>query len=572
MAFCNNCGAQLPDDGKFCTTCGAKVEEAAAAPTAAKQAAPAQAPVQKEKKPVNKKLFIILGAAVLALIVIVAVIVVVVNIVKTNQAIKDKTLVLTEKFFDVEVSGYDTLGTISIEVNDKFEDAAFDALGYTSKKDRKKEKAQEKYIDLKYTINYELSKDSELVNGDEITIKVVVDDEDSDLDIVLDNAKKKDKKEADIIIKETEFKYTVEDLAEVVKYNPFDDITIDMYGADGDVSVYWSYDGEYSYIWGSDFDCDNDYDLSIGDDFTLTLDEDVVDYMLDNNGVLITETSKTYTVESADRYIDKIDDVSDDLLTEMKDMAINDIDDEYYWSDATISDLEYLGMYLLNLKEGEYGDENIAILVYKGTVTPDDDDYDPFTAYVGCECYDLYESADGEQSVSSWSYFYGDSQYIAEDTWDNFYGYFTLAEMYDDVVYDYEDEYAIEVPDELSDYEEEVVEEEEVVAGEYETMEDFFLSDEGVTFVEAQVESLMETYGDYYESIGFTATENTVVYEYTYITAVEEGALDEEFDVDDFESDFAAWTEATGIEEITINVIFYNPDGTVVYDGTFSNF
>ena len=200
MAFCNNCGAQLPDDGKFCTTCGAKVEEAAA-PTAAKQAAPTQAaPVQKEKKPVNKKLFIILGAAVLALIVVVAVIVVIVNIVKTNQAIKDKTLVLNEKFFDIEVTGYDTLGTISIEVNDEFEDAAYDALGFTSKKDRKKDKAKEKYKDLKYTINYELSKDELLANGDEITIKVVVDDKDSDLDIVLDNAKKKDKKDADIII------------------------------------------------------------------------------------------------------------------------------------------------------------------------------------------------------------------------------------------------------------------------------------------------------------------------------------------------------------------------------------
>ena len=59
MAFCTNCGAQVPDGTKFCTDCGTKIEQPAAAPVqeAPKQEAPQQETPKQEipvEQPVRK--------------------------------------------------------------------------------------------------------------------------------------------------------------------------------------------------------------------------------------------------------------------------------------------------------------------------------------------------------------------------------------------------------------------------------------------------------------------------------------------------------------------------------------
>lgn len=57
MAFCTNCGAQLPDGSKFCTSCGAKFEAPKPAEKTQRQPeAPAQesAPVQGTYQPAQQ--------------------------------------------------------------------------------------------------------------------------------------------------------------------------------------------------------------------------------------------------------------------------------------------------------------------------------------------------------------------------------------------------------------------------------------------------------------------------------------------------------------------------------------
>ena len=577
MAICNKCGATLPENGKFCTTCGAKVEDAQAAAPAANPAPAQAAPVQKEKKPVNKKLFIIIGAAVAALILVVAIIVVISSIVKTNNAIKEKTIKLNEEYFDVEFSGYEGYDVaISIEFTDDFEKDVAKAFGY-SKKQASKDKAQKKIKDFKYAIDFEYEGLDEVSNGDEFKIKVsLVEDYDSKekLEYVTDAAKKKDKKEADIIVKEIELTIEVEGLAEVVKYNPFDDLEVTEYGSDGDVWVDWSYYGDYS-IGYYDFDCDNDYDLSIGDTYTITVDEDTVDYMLEYYGVLLTETSKTYKVESADRYITDMDDISDDIIDEMIELSIDEIEGDAYWTECTYGEYEYLGMYFMTLKEGKYGDENFALLVFKTTATPEDDDYDPFTIYVGCRCYDIFESADGEQSVNSWCYSYGVYTDIADDTWDEFYGFITERELYDYVIDDYEDTYDMTISEGLKDYANGAVdeeEEEEIVVEEYETIEDYLASEEAQEEISAEIENILEEQGDTYSAMAIYADGNTITYEYTFIDEQEAGVLDGVYTEDDFETYFEELAALVEDDEISFQLLFLNPDGTVVYDETFSNF
>ena len=142
MSKCSNCGAELPENMKFCTTCGAKVEEqVVAAPVQEQPVEPVQEQpansvysmpaqpvneVAKEKKPINKKLFMIIGAAVLALIVIIVVAVVVSNIVKNKKAIEAKTIKFEEDFLEVTFEGYDTLGTAKVQINrDEFKKTAY---------------------------------------------------------------------------------------------------------------------------------------------------------------------------------------------------------------------------------------------------------------------------------------------------------------------------------------------------------------------------------------------------------------------------------------------------------------
>ncbi len=587
MAICNKCGAELPEGSKFCTSCGAKNEETPqVAPAPVEEApvyvapeaeAPKQesvysvptqaAPNQKEKKPVNKKLFIIIGAAVLALIVIIVVIVLIVNTVKKNAEIKAKTITFSEEYLEVVYDGYDTLGTVSISFSDEFEEDAYKAMGYA--KNTTSSKAKEKLTDLKYAIDFEISERTDLSNGDTITVKVVVlDDADS----------KKAIRTADVIIKEKEFTFTVDGLEKVIEYNPFDDLEVTTYGSDGNVYVDWDYIGDEG-LGYYDFSCDNKYDLSVGDKFTITIDDYSVEYLLEYYGVLVTETSKSFTVDGADKYITSAKQISADLLADMKDMAEDEIYNEYDWADCTISELEYQGMYFLNLTDDDsWSDENIAVLVYTGTATPEDDDYDPFTVYMGVNCYELYEYSDGTQTSDSYVYMIYNYEYVAEDSWDNFYGFFTEKELYDDVVSEYSGEYSIEVFGNVTDYSNWVEPDEEEEGGkgspegDYDSIQEYFESDEGSEFVDSQEEYLLDLFGDIYSDIQFTAEDDLIIYAYTYIEEQDASMFEDLLSEAVFDSDFETWESATGISEMSINVIYYNPDGSELYNETFSNF
>ena len=158
MAFCTNCGAQLPDGSKFCTSCGAKFEAPKPAEKTQRQPeAPAQesAPVQgtyqpaqqsytpptqqeysaqpayapqakapKQKKTIDKKTLFIIGGAALAVILAVVLIVVLGGKGSNTPANADPNLgvynAVTAEMWGIkmEVSDLWTKG-FSIELKDK---------------------------------------------------------------------------------------------------------------------------------------------------------------------------------------------------------------------------------------------------------------------------------------------------------------------------------------------------------------------------------------------------------------------------------------------------------------------
>lgn len=452
MSKCSNCGAELQEGLKFCTTCGAKVEEVVAAapvqeePVNSAYTMPTQPvnEVAKEKKPFNKKIFIIIGAAVLALIVIIVVAVVISNIFKKKKAIEEKTIKFEEDFLEVIFEGYDTMGTAKVQINrDEFQKTAYKAMGYG--KNSKSDKAAEDYLDLIYGIDIQVDK-KDLSNGDVITVKVVADKDAMD--------------DVDVILKDAEFTFTVEGLEELERYNPFDDLTVTYSGLDGSVDAYWSY-YSYSYdIYSYCFSSSGYTNLSIGDKFTITFDDEYVDDLLED-GILITETSKTYTIESADHYITSIDDISSSMLEDIKENAEAEIEDQYdyYYYDCELDSYEYLGMYLVYANDGS---SSTSYVIYKGLVSSDYDDFEPVYAYMAVKTAYLFEDAEGDQSCSSYPSFWYNTETIP-GTYDYVYGFLNEKDLFDDIYNDYSETYysfdfSGDVTD-YSDYEEEESEE-----------------------------------------------------------------------------------------------------------------
>ena len=442
MSKCSNCGAELQENSKFCTTCGTKVEEqqVAAAPvveaapvaeaateteTAATAAAPVQEPVNsaysmpaqpvaKEKKPVNKKLFIILGAALLALIICIAVAVIVANVVKHKKEIEAKTIKFKEDYITVTYEGYNSMGTAKVQINrEEFQKVAYKAMGYA--KNSKSDKAAEEYLELIYGIDFQVDK-TNLSNGDEITIKVVADKD------VMDDV--------DVILKDVEFKYSVEGLKNVTMYDPFEDIKLNLSGFDGDVYFDWDYIGSEA-LDDYSFSCNDRYDHSIGDTVTLTIDSYDVEYLLEYHDIVVTVTEKTYTIDKANKYITSLDEISDDTLDAMKDDAEYEIEDEYdsYFYDCSIDSYDYIGMYMFDKIDGN---NNYVYLIYEGTVSSDDDNFDPVTVYMAVRFTTLIDKIDGTQTFDSYAYFVYHTEDIA-GTYDYIYGYLSERDLFEDI-------------------------------------------------------------------------------------------------------------------------------------------
>ena len=501
MPFCKNCGAENNAGSKFCFKCGSPLETPQAAdinnapqgdinnipqgepqadfnniPQGQSQpdfngvpqgqpqpdfngvpqgqmnygapngyAMPQGAPVPpvqpKEKKPVNKKLIIIIAVAVaVAIIAAVAAIIIVKNV-KHKKEIERKTIDL-KSYIEVEFDGYDTMGTAKVELNyDDFYAAALKAMGKTEKSasDRAKGKAVGLYDGISLTVD----KSSELSNGDTITI-------DADYD--------EDKVEAaDVIIKFDSYEVEVEGLDSVKEVDIFDSVELKFSGLDGNASVDVENTSKDSHVKDLWISASPSYNLSVGDEITLSIDEYYQTFYLENYGIKIKETTKEYTVtkDDVDTYITKIEDINDDMMATVKDNAVEEIKSSYSYSSNKLSNIEYAGAYLVYTKEDYKAKTyNELYAVYTATITFNDKDLKPATIYLPVKMGSVINRSDGKQELdTSWFSLKGYSN--VEDSWTSFYGYGDQKTMFDEliseVVGEY-DGYTYEVSGSLEDY------------------------------------------------------------------------------------------------------------------------
>lgn len=421
--FCGICGTKVEEGDKFCIKCGAKLaQENATEPVAMpvyempEPPKPAESvntndnASQGQKPKKSKKIFIIIGAIVLFIIVLVIALFFIIKSYLNKKEIEAKTIEFKMEYIDIEFSGYNTAGVVNVKFNDEFKKDALIVLGYDEDEADSKE-AKRTVMDLIYALDIDVDKKTGLSNEDKVVISITADkDELEDLDVIFEDIT------LDYVV--------VMGLEGSNEINPFDFITVETEGFNGQVTVDWEYTGSNEYISKYSFECDKSWNLSIGDSFTIVFDEYEQQYLLENHGIILTQTEKTYKVEDADKYISEFDDIDSKIIDAIKEECEAEIEDEYdaKYLNFELESFEYYGSYLLTNKT-VVGNQSILYMIYEGTIVDKEDEFDPVTVYIPVSAYDLIQRVDGKQEVDEDVYVDMKFSYVEGELGHYVYGY-----------------------------------------------------------------------------------------------------------------------------------------------------
>ncbi|MCR5667361.1 MAG: zinc-ribbon domain-containing protein [Eubacterium sp.] len=458
MAFCPNCGKEIPDDSVFCTECGSKLEDYVKAPEqeaeqvqgegtteepVQEEPVQAQAPVnpatavQKLKQPLSKKTMLMIGG-----IVVIAVIVVIAAVL-INKA---KHTINLEDYVEVTVEGADGYGTATVTFSDDLETKINEVGKEPKGSDNELAQLAElfgesvtiyEYLCEEEAFSYEADVTDSLSNEDEVTVTFDYDNEIA--------------KEYGITFKGDSYTYTVEGLEEIKEIDPFENVTVEFSGIDGDVSAEIK-DPDESDMFSYYID-GNDYDLSIGDSVTVKVYEDAE--TIASQGYQMSATSKEYTVESADTYLSSLSQLDDNTLNSMKkqaeDVLKSDGEDD---DDFKYGSWSYKGAYLLVAKDSDtWSNHNEVYLIYTSTITAKDssDEFGTKKMFVPVEFSNILVKADGTVEVDLTGADLVNNGFYSWGA-DYDYGFSSQKKLYEEVIKDSLANYTYEISDGLKDY------------------------------------------------------------------------------------------------------------------------
>lgn len=236
---------------------------------------------------------------------------------------------------------------------------------------------------IEMAVSYEILPKENLSNGDEVIVKATFDNEAV--------------KNYNIQFTAKERKFIVEGLPEAKKVDLFENIDVSFAGMSPNATASIN-NGNTDYYVMTTYKLDKDRNLRNGDMVTVTAEYNS-EQLLDA-GYIAENDTKEFQVSGLATYISKLDEIPNDSMEKMKkqmeDAIMDQIASRWVEKDS-MTGMEFIGNYLLTLKEGMDGMwNNMLYVIYKINVSNSEND---FSFYTYCRFDDLVLLEDGTCSI-----------------------------------------------------------------------------------------------------------------------------------------------------------------------------
>lgn len=246
-------------------------------------------------------------------------------------------------------------------------------------------------LNIEMAVSYEVEPDTNLSNGDTVTVKAVIDEaalENYDFELTAG----------------TEKTFTVENLPELQDVDPFENVEILYEGVSPNGKATVIQDGVIEYPMDFYYKADPNSELKNGDVITVTISDSDPEGEAIEEGYRLTSLEKEFTVSGLPYYAEKLSEIPDDAISQMKrhteDMIEAERAEDNAWfrqygsqnSIYNIRNKDFLGNYFLCAKSGDQLlDKNYCYFVYKIDITGRED----FSYYYAVGYYGILIDEDG---------------------------------------------------------------------------------------------------------------------------------------------------------------------------------
>lgn len=315
-----------------------------------------------------------------------------------------KRKVVLDNYIEFSSEGYDTKGTATVSFDyRKFEDEYGKKIKFKKKDERRKfvkeyslkSSISDAKLLLSTCVKLELDKNSNLSNGDTVKVKFDCDDELAE-------------EYFGVEFSHSDVEYTVDKLKKVDKFNPFDYIKVTFSGTSpyGSVRIGTDEDNRREELQYIIFIPDKIEGIKIGDTIKVKAECNINDdEFVEKFGSIIEKTENEYKCDNMDRYVTKVDEISESEMNELiakgdsrvKEDTASDLKAHNFMANNFMSsgvseseklvDVTYVGNYFLTKKTGidRILTNNYLYLVYKVRVSNSDSSQLEYYNFVGFE-------------------------------------------------------------------------------------------------------------------------------------------------------------------------------------------